>query len=155
MHSLTLTPSLRAAPLLLAACGGAPTLFDLGPDARAPVRHAFAAEPTTGYGCRAEDVPGFRDAPASLADVEFGADGRMRRFTGLNPKADDMIAMHAKPPRCVDGEIKLLRAAPLQAIVVPITLRYRADTQAGRARRFEPNGSQGGRCVIDIAFAAP
>lgn len=145
-----MTPLLFVTPLLFAACGGAPTLADLGSGAQAPVCQAFAAEPKTGYGCRAEDVPGFRDAPVYLADVEFRADGRMKRFMGLKAKVDDMTAMHAKPPRCVDGEIKLLRTSPPQAVVVPITVRYRAGTQAGRASRFEA-----GRCVIDIAFAAP
>lgn len=134
----------------LFACGGAPTLADLPPDARPTVCQAFAAEPATGYGCRAEDVPGVRDARVYLSEVEFRADGRMKRFTGLRPKVDDMTAMSAKPPRCVDGELKLLRTDPPQAMVVPITLRYRAGTQPGRASRFE-----GGRCVIDIALVAP
>lgn len=149
MHSLPVISLLLVVPALT-ACGGAPTLSNLPPDARAAVCRAFAAEPGTGYGCRAEDVPSVRDTPVYLAEVEFRADGRMKRFTGLRPKVDDITAMQARPPRCVDGEIKLLRTDPPQAIMVPITLRYRASVQAGRASRFEAD-----RCVIDVALVAP
>jgi hypothetical protein len=139
-------------PLLccLAACGSAPALSDLGPTERAPICRAFGEEPQTGYGCRAEDVPDLRSSPAYQATVSFHESGRMTRFEGLKERLDDITAMHNPPPRCVDGEIKLLRVEPPRAVVVPIEIRYRAASTASRSSRLE-----GPRCVIDIAFAAP
>ena len=145
----TLSSILLVTPLL-AACGGGPTLAGLPPTDQAPVCQAFAADPATGYGCRAEDVPTIRDTPVFLATVEFRADGRMKRFIGLRPKVEGITAMPSAPPGCVDGEIKLLRTDPPRAVRVPITLRYRAAEIAGRASRFD-----GDRCVIDIALVAP
>lgn len=136
--------------LCLAACGGAPTLADLGPTERAPICRAFGDAPKTGYGCQTADVPGLRMGQAYVAQAEFRDDGRMARFTGLKERLDDITAMHSPPPKCVDQEIKLLRVEPPRAVVVPIEIRYRAAPTASRSSRLE-----GPRCIIDIAFAAP
>lgn len=144
---------MRRASLLIvpffAACGGAPTLADLGPTERAPICRSFAEEPKTGYGCRAEDIPGLINGKTFQATVEFRADGRMKRFTGLTEKRRKLTDVTADPPRCVDDELKLLRTDPPRAVVVPIELTYRGGKAATRT-----SGLRGPFCAIDIGFVA-
>lgn len=136
--------------LCLTACGGAPTLADLGSTERAPICRAFGEAPQTGYGCQAQDVPGLQAGQAYVAQVAFRDDGRVKRFDGLKERLDDITAMHSPPPKCVDHEIKLLRVEPARAVIVPVEIRYRAGSAAQRSSRLE-----GPRCVIDITLAAP
>lgn len=136
-------------PVLLTACGGAPTLADLGPTERAPICRAFAEEPSTGYGCQAEDIPGLIRGKTYVATVEFRADGRVKRFFDLKERRKALTDVPEAPPRCVDGELRLLRVDPPRAVTVPVELTYHGGSAPTRT-----SGLRGPACFVDIGFVA-
>lgn len=136
--------------LLLTACGGGSVLQTLPPAERAPLCKQLTAPPVGTFGCSADEVPGFAEAGGKryAAELHFGADGRLDRFTGLREVRAQIADQTAPAPECLADELRGWRLTGLTApAALPVVVHYE-----GGPTDFREAALEGEACSVRITF---